>query len=378
MTVVSNDQITKAPDGGWGWIVVMASFMQHALIDGMTCTFGIFYDDILATFNEGSARTQVLSSIIVGVSFLIGPFTGVLINRFDCRSVAMVGGAVGFMGTLLSTFSKNLNIMILLYGVVGGIGLGLVYSPSLVIVSYYLDKRRALATGIATCGSGVGCLVFSPVNQVLIDTYRWKGALWIVSAILFNCTLFAVVYRPLKFTNRKNNPVEPIAMSSNANTSFDLKKTVDELKQSLKTITVPFFTDSAFLLFMTSSVLVAMGIQIPYNLLPTFALAKGLSDSDGALLISILGMSNTVSMVLSGLVADYPWADSILTYSVPLLIGGVASVFVSCYSDFITLAIYCIVIGVGIGTYGDLRLQTYEFILGYYNYAGVYYAGAPV
>ena len=36
----------------------------------------------------------------------------------------------------------------------GGFGLGLAYLPSVVCVGYYFEKRRALATGIAVCGSG--------------------------------------------------------------------------------------------------------------------------------------------------------------------------------------------------------------------------------
>ena len=35
-----------------------------------------------------------------------------------------------------------------------GMGFGLMYLPSIVIVGYYFDKKRAFATGLATCGSG--------------------------------------------------------------------------------------------------------------------------------------------------------------------------------------------------------------------------------
>jgi hypothetical protein len=32
----------------------------------------------------------------------------------------------------------------------------MIYLPSMVIVSYYFQRRRALATGLAVCGSGIG------------------------------------------------------------------------------------------------------------------------------------------------------------------------------------------------------------------------------
>lgn len=46
-----------------------------------------------------------------------------------------------------------------------GIGFGLVYLPSILIVNQYFEKRRALAMGIAVCGSGIGTTVFSQVCQ---------------------------------------------------------------------------------------------------------------------------------------------------------------------------------------------------------------------
>ena len=41
----------------------------------------------------------------------------------------------------------------------------MIYLPSIISVSYYFEKRRALATGIAVCGAGVGCFVFAPAGE---------------------------------------------------------------------------------------------------------------------------------------------------------------------------------------------------------------------
>ena len=48
-------------------------------------------------------------------------------------------------------------------------GFGLMYLPSIVIVGYYFDKKRAFATGLATCGSGkveAFYAVFFPLNII--------------------------------------------------------------------------------------------------------------------------------------------------------------------------------------------------------------------
>ena len=49
-----------------------------------------------------------------------------------------------------------------------GVGLGLLYLPNIVAVSYYFQHRRALATGMAVCGAGVGCFVFAPLCKYLL------------------------------------------------------------------------------------------------------------------------------------------------------------------------------------------------------------------
>ena len=68
-----------------------------------------------------------------------------------------------------------------------GFGFGLIYLPAVVAVGYYFESKRALATGIAVCGSGFGTFVFPPLVNILIEYYGWKGANLIISAIILNC-----------------------------------------------------------------------------------------------------------------------------------------------------------------------------------------------
>ena len=88
--------------------------------------------------------------------------------------------------------------------VLSGAGLGLLYLPSIVTVGHYFKKKRALATGIAVCGSGVGGFVFAPLSEYLIEQYTWKGAMWIISAIVLNGIPIAFLLRPLEGTENKS------------------------------------------------------------------------------------------------------------------------------------------------------------------------------
>ena len=68
----------------------------------------------------------------------------------------------------------------------GGFGCGMIYLPSIVSVGYYFEKRRALATGIAVCGSGVGCFTFAPLANFLLEVNNYPKMLYLH---IFSCAI---------------------------------------------------------------------------------------------------------------------------------------------------------------------------------------------
>ena len=78
-------------------------------------------------------------------------------------------------------------MLMITYGVIGGIGFGLIYLPAIVSVGYYFEKRRAFATGIAVCGSGFGTFIFAPVANLLLEHFDWKGANLLLAGLIFYC-----------------------------------------------------------------------------------------------------------------------------------------------------------------------------------------------
>ena len=59
----------------------------------------------------------------------------------------MAGAVVSCVALFTSTYSPNIPVLMLVYGVMGGFGLGLMYVPAVVAVGYWFEKRRALVTG---------------------------------------------------------------------------------------------------------------------------------------------------------------------------------------------------------------------------------------
>ena len=112
-----------------------------------------------------------------------------------------MGSVVGGLAFVASSFSNSVTMLMITYGVVGGIGFGLIYLPAIVSVGYYFEKKRAFATGIAVCGSGFGTFVFAPIANLLLENFDWKGANLILAGLIFNCAVsafFLVFHRNLR------------------------------------------------------------------------------------------------------------------------------------------------------------------------------------
>lgn len=186
------------PDGGWGWLVMIASFLCNTVVDGIVFSAGMFQDPIRLDFGVGKAEVALVSSLLSGFYLLTGPFVSALANRWGFRPVTIIGAVIASIGFVLSYYAPSLGFLYVTYGIIGGIGFCFIYVPSVITVGYYFEKWRALATGIALCGSGVGTFVFAPLSSMLIEQFGWRGALLVQAAIILLCALFGCIFRPIQ------------------------------------------------------------------------------------------------------------------------------------------------------------------------------------
>lgn len=202
------------PDGGWGWMVVFGSFMIHVITDGVTYSFGIFYDKFLDYFKEGQALTSWILSILVGVTLCSGPISSALVNRWGCRAVTIAGAILASACMVASFWATNVMTLCITIGIGVGFGFGLIYLPAIVSVTMYFEKKRSLATGIAVCGSGFGTFIFAPIISKLLAEYGWRGSILIIAGIVLECILFGALFRPLENETVDEKKEDPLLVKS--------------------------------------------------------------------------------------------------------------------------------------------------------------------
>ncbi|XP_021960275.1 monocarboxylate transporter 1 [Folsomia candida] len=190
--------VPKPPDGGWGWWVVAASFLIHVVADGVAYTFGLFFVKICEDFKESKSATSWIASIMAGMTYGVGPLAGAVVNTYGCRVVSITGSIIAAFGFAISYFAQCVEHLYLSIGVIGGLGLGLIYLPAIVSVTIYFEKKRAFATGIAVCGSGAGTFILAPFIEWLIRACGWRMSLVVTGGIILLCFVFSLFFRPLE------------------------------------------------------------------------------------------------------------------------------------------------------------------------------------
>ncbi|GFN99379.1 monocarboxylate transporter 9 [Plakobranchus ocellatus] len=151
----SESEADLAPDGGWGWVVCFGSFAINFILDGTLFSFGVLMLELISDLQEDKATTSWIGSAQMGIHMIMG------------------------------------------------MGFGLVFLPAVIVIVPYFNKRRAIATGIATSGSGLGVFAYAWIMDMLLEHFNWRGTVLILGGLILNCLLFSLLFRPLPLGNAK-------------------------------------------------------------------------------------------------------------------------------------------------------------------------------
>ncbi|GFN99369.1 monocarboxylate transporter [Plakobranchus ocellatus] len=184
-------------DGGRCWIVAFASHVICALVGGLVYTGGVFLDDLQAEFGEPKRTISLAASCQIGLYQMCGPLASALVNKFGSGAVIVIGTLTSSIALMIASWSPGTTMLIFTYGALCGLGLGMMYLAGIVAVSTHFDQRRTLATGLATCGSGVGMFLFAPLTDALLHQYGWRWTLMILGSVTLHGLVAATLVRSL-------------------------------------------------------------------------------------------------------------------------------------------------------------------------------------
>lgn len=96
------------------------------------------------------------------------PFSGKLIKKIDPRIICIVGSLLVGLAWILAGNSRDITQIMWTYGVLGGIGVGIVYGVPIAIVTAWYPNKKGLAVGLTLMGFGMSPLITAPLANTLI------------------------------------------------------------------------------------------------------------------------------------------------------------------------------------------------------------------
>jgi len=223
---------TEVEDRAWGLLILLGAFIAYFIADGWAYSFGVFFPYLIDHFQQGKGVTAVIGALLYGLPLLLSPIVCALVNVYSCRTVAICGGILLGTYLIVSSMAPSIMYLCIITGVLGSPGMAMTYVPSLVIVTYYFEERRGLATGLAVVGSGLGAFIFPLLVEYLTEVYGWRGMLLLIGAIAFHVVPSGLLYRPRQSSQKNENQhSEGVLRVNDAGRQYEVARSEFDLSQ---------------------------------------------------------------------------------------------------------------------------------------------------
>ncbi|KAI8720249.1 hypothetical protein NCS52_00469900 [Fusarium sp. LHS14.1] len=275
------------PDGGWrAWSVCFSGHLVYMNTWGWVNSFGIFQAYYADKLNRSVSEISWIGSISVFLLFFVGTLTGRLVDAGYFRYVFVTGILLQVVGVMVASVGSEYWHFFVAQGVLVGLGHSCVFCPVLAVLSTYFARRRALAMGIAACGSATGGMVFPSLVRQLLPKLGFAWTLRIAGLTQLLTLSLALVFAKPRIKPRGSNPL----------------------------VDWSAFKDVEYALYVTASFFTCWGVYLAYYFIPAYskiALNPPLTYTESLDLLMILNGVGIVGRLASSWVADHTGAINV-------------------------------------------------------------------
>ena len=153
------------------WIQLLLGLVCMIVISSPQYVWALFTQPLTTGLGASLPELQITFSILIVVQTFLSPWQGVLVDRFGPRLLLSIGVLVTGLSWILAAQASSLTMLYLTYGLLGGIGTGIVYVGVIGHMVQWFPDKRGLATGLVAAGYGVGALLTTfPIATVLRES----------------------------------------------------------------------------------------------------------------------------------------------------------------------------------------------------------------
>ncbi|MHC1681815.1 MAG: OFA family MFS transporter [Clostridiaceae bacterium] len=326
------------------WIILIASCFINLCIGSMYA-WSVFAAPMAKYLSQvtGATLTAGALAIVFTVTNSVGPITmitgGRINDTFGPKKVILVGGLLFGGGMILSGFANSLSMLVLAYGIVTGLGIGLVYGCTISNSIKFFPDKRGFVGGITTACYGFSSVLVPPVANILINNFGVTSAFKIIGAtfliIVCVCSFF-IDKCPVGFIPEGWTP--PVSQGNRLNQND---------KDWKGMLSSPVFYTMILMLVCGAF----GGLMCSALASPLAQVMIGMSVAAATTAVSVLALFNTGGRILAGYASDKIGRINTLTIAFVLAIAGLACLYISGQGDVAKFYIGIIMIGVSFGAF---------------------------
>ncbi len=243
--------------------------------------WALFVPAMREGLNVSLSQLQVTIAIFSICMCGLGPMHGYFLQRMSVSRFVAIGGMLTGLGWVLSAFATSLPVLYLTYGVITGIGVGMVFVAGSDIAAQWFPDRRGFAVGMAAAGYGFGAVVTTFPIDTAIKASGYQQALLIYGIVLaVVCIAAAIGMR--KRTASDIVPAGPASSSAYSYTPGEMLRT------------------PGFWLIFTMMTLVGTGGLMVISQIAVFARSFGIGPTVLVMGVSALPLALTLDRIANG------------------------------------------------------------------------------
>ncbi|KAJ3578843.1 hypothetical protein NPX13_g1717 [Xylaria arbuscula] len=263
------------PDGGLtAWLVVVGAWGCYFSSYGFVTSSGVFQDYYETHFLRDYSPSEISWILSIQAFFVSAsaPFCGVFFDRHGPRLLVLVGSALITLGLFTLSASTQYYQIFLSQSVSCGLGMGMVFHGSVNATSTWFLKRRGLALGVASAGSGVGGVILPILFDRLVERLGFPWTVRIMGFLILGIQIIAC----LTVRSRLEHKPKPF---------------------NIINFSRPF-RDKSFTLNSAACFAGMLGTLIPFNYLKVASLTANVPPYLASYLLSIISASSIIGRVL--------------------------------------------------------------------------------
>jgi sugar phosphate permease len=169
----------------YAWIVAAVTFVVGLLTAGVRAAPGVLIVPFEHEFDWSPATISFAIGINLLLYGLVGPFAAALMDRFGVRRIMSLALTVSAAAVALSPAMRQAWQLMLLWGVVVGLGTGVIGAYiAAYIAARWFRRRQGLVVGLLTAANAAGQLIFLPNLAMLVTHFGWRAMSLVLAAVV--------------------------------------------------------------------------------------------------------------------------------------------------------------------------------------------------